>query len=525
MDRLNLFNLSSKDFLSGKECGFVTPDHPFVELAFSLVFTSPQLQPGEIRTNERQPVTAEGIFICTGIQIQIPDGQIVNIRFQWPNGRYTSNIRVPHNLVYAPYNQFSPDPKVWAQQAALATAHVPLCVSIQGNTMAVGYNDGSNIGTVDVFVKDTNNNWTLEQTIQASDATAADGFGTGNTMSISIDPANNNSMAIGANGNGNGEAYIFTRSAGVWTEALKLTNPNAGESFFGLSIALQNGTLAVGGSQNVTDHVNIYTGSGASWTLEATIAAPALPAQTGFGWGVSLDNGTLAIAAQDGSNPNVYIYTGVGSSWSLQQILIPGGGVRSDEYGYQIALSGNILAVGTNEGAGVPGNVYIYTRAGSTWTLVQTLQAPTPQNGDNFGSAVALLGTLLVVGAPAFNVSSIPGAVYTYTFANGTFSPQQTIQPDTGSANNDEFGLGVAVAADEIGVLATNPQAGEEDAYVFGSSSTTLGQLHKPVRIEPVVCLPGSDIGIEMENPAGLAQPAFAFMVEFRGRLRRFLKQ
>lgn len=49
--------------------------------------------------------------------------------------------------------------------------------------------------------------------------------------------------------------------------------------------------------------------------------------------------------------------------------------------------------------------------------------------------------------------------------------------------------------------------------------------LPRPVRIEPVLCLPGSDIGIEVENRASLAQPAFAAMIEFRGRLRRFLKQ
>lgn len=72
MDRLNLFNLTSKDFLSGDQCGFVTPDHPYVELAHSLVYTSPQLESGAIRVNERQPVTAQGIFICTGIQILIP---------------------------------------------------------------------------------------------------------------------------------------------------------------------------------------------------------------------------------------------------------------------------------------------------------------------------------------------------------------------------------------------------------------------------------------------------------------------
>lgn len=46
----------------------------------------------------------------------------------------------------------------------------------------------------------------------------------------------------------------------------------------------------------------------------------------------------------------------------------------------------------------------------------------------------------------------------------------------------------------------------------------------KPTRIEPVICLPGTDIGIEVENQAALNQGTFAVMIEFRGRLRRFLK-
>jgi hypothetical protein len=69
---LNLFNLKSADFLSGSECGYVTPTQPYVELAHSLVYTSPLLQSGDIRLNERQPVNTEGIFIVTGIQILTP---------------------------------------------------------------------------------------------------------------------------------------------------------------------------------------------------------------------------------------------------------------------------------------------------------------------------------------------------------------------------------------------------------------------------------------------------------------------
>lgn len=120
MGALNLFNLQASDFLSGPECGYVTPDNPYVELAHSLVYTTPQLQPGDIRVNERQPVNAQGIFIVTGIQILTPPSAgggkggglgpplVLYVRFQWPNGRYTSNIRLDHTVCFAPYKDFSP---------------------------------------------------------------------------------------------------------------------------------------------------------------------------------------------------------------------------------------------------------------------------------------------------------------------------------------------------------------------------------------------------------------------------------
>lgn len=72
MAELNLFNLKGSDFLPGSDCAVVIPDRPYVELAHSLVYTSPLLQPGDIRINERQPVNTEGIFILTGIQILTP---------------------------------------------------------------------------------------------------------------------------------------------------------------------------------------------------------------------------------------------------------------------------------------------------------------------------------------------------------------------------------------------------------------------------------------------------------------------
>jgi len=109
-------NLSAADIIN--DCRFVPPDQPYVEIPHSLFYTSPLLNLGDIRLNERQPCPGNGIFICTGILCVMPPSPggleplnttpqlsgIAYIRFRWPNGRYTSNVRVNQNFVYNPFN-------------------------------------------------------------------------------------------------------------------------------------------------------------------------------------------------------------------------------------------------------------------------------------------------------------------------------------------------------------------------------------------------------------------------------------
>ena len=81
----------------------------------------------------------------------------------------------------------------------------------------------------------------------ASDAST--GAFIGSSVAISGD---GNTVLIGANNDSNmvGAAFLYTRSAGVWTESQKLTGAQeAGGAFFGFSVALATDgqTAMVGG--------------------------------------------------------------------------------------------------------------------------------------------------------------------------------------------------------------------------------------------------------------------------------------
>src|SRR5204862_501227 len=118
----------------------------------------------------------------------------------------------------------------------------------------------------------------------------------------------------------------------------------------------------------------------------------------------------------------------------------------SDGFGAAVALSGDTLAVGatgeasrvggvnavngqSNNAAPRAGAVYVFTRAGASWSQQVYLKASSPGTNDTFGFALALSPDALIVGAtneasratgvnpvngPSDNSLSTAGALYLF---------------------------------------------------------------------------------------------------------------
>src|SRR6185503_3156675 len=93
-----------------------------------------------------------------------------------------------------------------------------------------------------------------------------------------------------------------------------------------------------------------------------------------------------------------------------------------------LSANGSVLAVGatgedsnstdqSNNSAPDAGAAYVFTRSGAVWTQQSFIKAGNVEQGDLFGSSVALntAGTLLAVGAAAEDSGA--GAVYVFTNA------------------------------------------------------------------------------------------------------------
>jgi hypothetical protein len=150
--------------------------------------------------------------------------------------------------------------------------------------------------------------------------------------------------------------------------------------------------------------------------------------------------------------------------------LLAADGASGDDFGSAVALSGTTLIVGSPYSAGV-GGVYIFTGAGANWTQIAKLTASDGTTGSQFGYAVALSGNTIAVGAP------VGGAVYLF------------VEPSTGWANMTETAkltypgggdLGYCVAFGGEGKFLLTGAVTQNAAYVFAKPSTGWATTSTP---------------------------------------------
>jgi hypothetical protein len=147
----------------------------------------------------------------------------------------------------------------------------------------------------------------------------------------------------------------------------------------------------------------------------------------------------------------------------------------ADQFGAAVAVSATDVLVGasgSNEGIGV---AYLY---GTSGLLLETYQQPPKVAGHGFGEAVALSGSNVAVAAAVG--SNGGGSVYVFTTVPGfsTFTkPIQTFLDPDASAG-DEFGASVAMWGDYVLVGAPGDGSGAAFLYTTYSPTALLKYTH-----------------------------------------------
>lgn len=281
-----------------------------------------------------------------------------------------------------------------------------------------------------------------------------------------------------------GARYPLTVDPFVRQAYLKASNTGAGD-YFGQAVAISGDTVVVGA---------IFEDSSA----------------TGVNGNQNDNTG--------GNSGAAYVFVRNGNFWSQQAYLKASNTGADDNFGIDVAISGDTIVVGADRedssatgvngdqalnNAGNSGAAYVFVRNGTTWTQQAYLKASNTGASDQFGSAVAISGDTIVVGAyredsnatgvngnESDNSAVDSGATYVFV-RNGTTWSQQAYLKASNTEAADYFGGSVAIASDTILVgsegedsNATGIDGNQSDnsallagaAYVFVRDGTTWAQ-------------------------------------------------
>ena len=353
-------------------------------------------------------------------------------------------------------------------------------------TRAIGYFKASNTGQIDAFGE--------------SVALSADG------STLAVGAASEASGARGINGDQSdnsafqaGAVYVFVRVAGVWAQQAYVKASNTGPGYnFGASVALaaDGNTLVVGSpgeasaSTDPNDNsaeragaVYVFVRTAGQWLQQSYLKAPHPAALAEFGREIALsgDATTLVVAAPTASvvappsDGAVYVYVRAGASWTLQFAVNP----AAAGFGKSVAASadGNTVAVGASGDAN-PGAVFVFIRSGVAWTQQAFLKPSNIDSLDQFGHSVALSanGNTLAAGAifegskssgvngdPSDNSLYGAGAAYVFQRAGSTWNQQAYLKA---SNPGREYSFGVSVSLSAAGDKLAVGSRGEASASV-----------------------------------------------------------
>ncbi len=365
-------------------------------------------------------------------------------------------------------------------------------VAINADYIIVGAKDSLDEvpGTAYVFRRIGTNSWDTGIKLTAPDAQGDNRFGY--SVAISGDYAIVGAAFDDAEGDQAGAAYVFRRTgANSWDNGTKLTAPDAKEDDrFGTSVAINGNYTIVGASQEDTKgdaagaaYVFRRTGI-SSWDTGTKITAPDAREGDRFGISVAIDRDYAIVGASQFGGIHAagaaYVFRRTGiNSWDTDTKLTAPDATDDDNFGTSVALLGDYAIVGADavwkrDGGSYAGVAYVFLRTGiNSWDIGTKLIALDAQEGDCFGSSVAIEQDYAIVGAERNDTGgNAAGAAYVFrhTGANSWDTGIKLTAPDT--KEGDFFGQTVAISGDYaiVGAGRTWTGAGGSnagEAYVF----------------------------------------------------------
>jgi hypothetical protein len=355
-----------------------------------------------------------------------------------------------------------------------------LDIDIEGNRAIISAKKQFDGYGVVVFFQRINGIWIEEQIISAATPMRRDGFG----ASISL---SGNRALIGAYNsgqNGLNTAFIFDFDGMNWVETRQFDPSHIDYSdTFGNSVLLSGNKAFV----SVFDSIYSYHFDGQDWLPQFTT----LPFYSGI---MDSNNTELLIGAPLEDDPftdsgSVFIYDLQNENLIHESTLSLRRGSTSHGLGENVKINGNVAMVKTKENANeFKGVVDHYRLVNDQWMLHQTIENPTTNDHDHFGTSLDFDDNFLVVGDSLDDsLGSDAGMVYVFENLNGTWTNPQQLYPSNTLSNGDRYGRAVAIDGDFI-IAGFNrlihPGADLNSVFVFkydGNSWHQSQELSNPL--------------------------------------------
>ncbi|QDU83174.1 hypothetical protein Pla163_02710 [Planctomycetes bacterium Pla163] len=321
--------------------------------------------------------------------------------------------------------------------------------------------------------------------VKASNTDASDQFGysvaiSGDTVVVGAYGEDSNATGVDGNQANNGSsqsgaAYVFVRSGATWAQQayLKASNTDINDQF-GFSVAVSGDTVVVGAWREAS------TATGVDGDQSSNLA---------------------------GFSGAAYVFVRSGTTWTQQAYLKASNTDALDEFGKSVSISGDTVVVGAaqerSNAAGIDGNqadnstsssgaAYVFVRTGTTWAQQAYLKASNSNQGDQFGTSVAIDGDTVVAGAiwedsgsagvggdETDSSASNSGAAYIFERSGSTWSQQAYLKASNTDAN-DQFGWSVGLSGDTavVGAWLEDSAASGVDGDQLDNSSSNAGAAY-----------------------------------------------
>jgi hypothetical protein len=260
--------------------------------------------------------------------------------------------------------------------------------------------------------------------------------------------------------NNGGAAYLFTTNRTLLTTFNNPT-PASGDRFGIAVAAVGTDKVLIGADQDDTGG----TDAGVAYlfhingTLLATLTNPTPANIDYFGTAVAAVGADTVLIGAPGDNSNgnaggaAYLFNTSGALLTTLPNPTPASG---DQFGSAVAaIGGDKLLIGAaSDDGGVTdaGAAYIFSINGALWS---TMNNPTPATGDSFGSAVAVVGDSVLIGAPRDDSGATDsGAVHLFSLKN--YLPGLALDPSIGVWQRS--GANIYNNGGNVGIGTSNPE-------------------------------------------------------------------